>query len=242
MRTRNRLAITLLASSAILLGVASPAQAAPSPTDLVADIGPGTGNGSPYYLTPFDGRLNFVADDGTGDELFVSDGSVGSATNLNLNPSGASDPYGFTVIGTTLYFAASNGVNGTELWSITGAGAPTMVADIEAGAGDSDPSDLTLFNGAVYFRAYTSGTGQSLFRLSGGTVNQYPMGAISSPADFFAYNGFLYFAASGPDSIQLYRIDGTNPPTQFFTTNAPSFGNPHNFAVAGGVERRSRKD
>ena len=234
MRARTRISVSLFASSIVVLGVAAPASAAPSPTDLVADIVAGSGDGDPYSLTPFNGRLYFVADDGTGADLFVSDGSVGSATNLDLNPTGTSDPYGFTVIGNTLYFAATNGVDGSELWSITGSGAPTMVTDLETGAGNSYPSRYTLFNGDIYFEAFTSTTGQSLFRLSGGTVSQYPMGTIGSPDDFFVYNGYLYFSASGPQSIQLYRVDGTNPPEQFFTTNAPSFGNPHNFAVAGG--------
>lgn len=236
MRTRNRLAITLLASSTILLGVAAPAQAAPSPTELVADIVPGTVSGNPSDLTPVADRLYFVANDGSGDELFVSDGSVGSATNLNLNPTGASSPQSLVVIGDTLYFSATDGVAGRELWSVTGSGAPTMVADIEAGAGGSDPIDFTLYNGDVYFRAFTSSTGQVVFRLSGGTVSAYPTNTtLSAPSNFFEYNDLLYFAVSGPDRNQLYRLDGTNPPVQFAVTNASGSANPKNFAVAGGV-------
>jgi len=235
-RTRNRLAITLLASSTILLGVAAPAQAAPSPTDLVADVVPGAGSLRPYWLTPFAGRLYFVGNDGSGDELYVSDGSVGSAVNLNLtiDPTGVAGATGFTIIGNTMYFAASDGVHGAEIWSITGTGSPVMVADLNTGSGDSDPSDFTVFNGDLYFAAYTVGTGQSLFRLTGSTVTQYPMGSVQSPDDLFVYNGFLYFSAFGTGDSQLYRIDGTNAPSQFFVSNPTGFGNPHNFAVAGG--------
>lgn len=236
MRTRTRLALTLLASSVVLLSTGIPAQAAPSPTELVADIVPGSGSSTPSELTVFNGRIYFVAADSGGDELFVSDGSLGSATNLNLNPSGASDASELVVIGNTLYFSATDGVHGTELWSVTGSGAPTMVADIETGAGDSDPTEFTLYNGDIYFRAYTSTTGQVVFRLSGGVVSPYPTSStLSAPSNFFAYNGLLYFAASGPDGSQLYRLDGTNPPVQFAVTNSSGSANPKNFAVAGGV-------
>ena len=235
MRTRSRLALTLLASAGLTLGIAAPAIAAPSPTDLVTDIVPGAGNGNPYYLTPFDGRLYFVANDGSGDELYVSDGSVGSATNLNLNPTGASTPGGLTVIGNTLYFSATDGVNGEEIWAITGAGAPAMIADIEPGAADSDPFGFTLFNGGIFFQAFTSVTGQSLFLLSGGAVSEYPSSGLSSPDDFFVYNGRLYFSASGADGSQLYAISPNALPQQVGVINAPSSAYPHALAEAGGV-------
>ena len=235
MNRTTRTGLIALASASLLLGIAAPVSATPSPTDLVADIVAGAGGSDPYYLTAFSGRLYFVANDGSGDDLFVSDGSVGSATNLNLNASGASNPYGFTVIGSTLYFGADDGVNGTELWSITGTAAPVLVADIESGAGDSDPNGFTLYNGDIYFQAYSGVTGQSLFRLSGGTVSAYPMGAVQAPDDFFVYNGLLYFSASVGSNIQLFRIDGTNPPSMFFDSNPTGFGNPHRFAIAGGI-------
>lgn len=236
MRTRNRLAITLLSSSALLLGAAAPAQAAPSPTDLVADIVAGSGSSRPSELTVFNNRIYFVATDSGEDELFVSDGSIGSATNLNLNPTGPSEPSELVVIGNTLYFSATDGVHGTELWSVTGSGVPTMVADIETGAGDSNPTEFTLFDGDVYFQAYSGSTGQVVFRLSAGTVSPYPTNApISAPDNFFDYKGLLYFAASGADGSQLYRLDGTNPPEQFAVTNPGSDGDAKNFAVAGGL-------
>lgn len=235
MHARTRLRLALVGTAALLLGVAAPAAAAPSPTELVADVRSGAASSDPTELTAFDGRLYFVADDGLGFQLFVSDGSVGSATKLDIFPGGASDPYGLTVIGNTLYFAATDSAYGSELWSITAGGSPTLVADLEPGAGNSYPGEYTLFNGDIYFRAQTSVTGQSLFRLSGGAVTQYPMGTVSLPSDFFVYNGYLYMAASGPDDIQLYRADGTNPPTQFFVSNPIGFGYPHRFAVAGGV-------
>jgi ELWxxDGT repeat protein len=234
-RSRTRLALALLASAAVLVSVAAPASAAPSPTELVADLVVGPGSSSPESLTVLGSRIYFVADDGGGAELFVSDGSVGSATNLNLNPTGGSDPQSLTVIGSTLYFSATNGVDGTELWSVTAGGTPAMVADIETGAGGSDPNGFTLYNGGIYFQASTTATGQSLFRLVGGSVTQYPMGTLSAPSNFFVYTGYLYMSAFGVNNVQLYRLDGTNPPQEYFVSNPTGFGNPKRFAVASGL-------
>jgi LPXTG-motif cell wall-anchored protein len=232
-RTRTRFTITLLASAA-LLAMAAPAVAAPSPTELVYEVVPGTTGGNLGQPFVFDGRLYFTGDVPGGTDLFVSDGSVGSGARLAINPTGASNPSEFTVIGNTLYFSATDGVSGREPWAITGAGAPTLVADIEGGAGDSNPNEFTLFDGDIYFQAYSSVTGQSLYVLSGGTVSHYPMGTLQVPSGFTVFNGYLYLSALGPDNRQLFRLDGTNPPVQFSSTNAPNSGYPHQFAIAGG--------
>ena len=47
--------------------------------------------------------------------------------------SGDSYPYDLAVVGNTLYFAANDGTNGTELWKSDGTASGTvMVKDIEA--------------------------------------------------------------------------------------------------------------
>jgi ELWxxDGT repeat protein len=236
-RRRSRLALAVIASAGIVLACATSASAAPSPTDLVADIVAGAGSSDPYSLTPFDGRLYFVADGGTGDELFVSDGSVGSATNLNLNPTGASDPGSLTVIGSTLYFSATNGVDGRELWAITGSGAPAMIADIEPGSGSSNPSGFTLYDGNVYFPAYSSGLGYFLAVLdtSTGVVGSHFMDFESSPGNLLVYNSRLYLSLFGLDGSQLYSLTPASLPQQAAALNTPDDSYPHALAVAGGV-------
>ncbi|BBH39037.1 hypothetical protein myaer102_15570 [Microcystis viridis NIES-102] len=64
----------------------------------------------------------------------------------DINP-GSSNPYDLTAVGNTLFFAASDGVNGRELWKSDGTAAGTvLVKDINPGSGfytSSNPRYLT---------------------------------------------------------------------------------------------------
>ena len=44
-----------------------------------------------------------------------------------------------------LYFEASDGTNGNELWKYDGNNAPSMVADINSGSSSSSPTILYVF-------------------------------------------------------------------------------------------------
>jgi ELWxxDGT repeat protein len=235
-RTPIRLAVTLLAASALAIGVAAPATAVPSPTEQVVDINPGAGDSHPYDFIELDGLLYFTADDGSGTELWYTDGSIGSATKIDINPGGASNPSNFVVWDNALYFSADTGpAYGTELVVVSG-GLLSILSDINPGPADADPSDLTLFDDALYFTAYSPGEGQVL-RKYDGTVTTYPTStSMSAPSDYFEYDGYLYFAASTPtENMGFFRLDGTNPPTLVQDLNPTSFAYPHRFSEAGGA-------
>lgn len=104
-------------------------------------------------------RMLFSAKDtvgGTGNELWISDGTkAGTLLLKDINPGAAdSDPAQFIPIGNTTYFAATSASHGRELWKTDGTEAGTvMVADLNEDAADANPDYLTEWNGKLVFRA-----------------------------------------------------------------------------------------
>ena len=78
-------------------------------------------------------------------------------------------------MGGTLFFAADDGANGSELWKSDGTAAGTvLVKDITPGSRrGSCPSDLTNVNGTLFFAANDGTSGRELWKSDGtaaGTV------------------------------------------------------------------------
>jgi len=127
-------------------------------------------------------------------------------------------------VGPGLFFAASDGASGVELWKTNGTDAGTVCVKDINGAGSSSPFGLTVFNGALYFLANDGVSGVELWKSDGtiaGTVlvkdiNPGPVG--SSPFGFTVFkgindgaNGALYFAADdGTSGVELWKTDGTS--------------------------------
>jgi hypothetical protein len=129
-----------------------------------------------------DGILYFRANDGTnGIELWSFDPAEydpldpTSGLHLyNINPgSGTSKPSSLITLDGILYFQASDGTNGFELWSFNPAEYdpldPTSglhLHDINPGSGSSSPYFLTAMDGILYFRANDGTNGIELWSLS----------------------------------------------------------------------------
>ncbi|MCG8699728.1 MAG: hypothetical protein MI922_16865, partial [Bacteroidales bacterium] len=98
-----------------------------------------------------DDKLFFQIKDGAGNiELMMSDGNT--VKHINLNTAG-SDAIGFVKsTGTKVYFTATNGTNGKELY-VTDDDTPTLVKDINI-SGNSDPKDPHIMNkDYLFFKA-----------------------------------------------------------------------------------------
>ncbi|MBN3893921.1 MAG: pre-peptidase C-terminal domain-containing protein [Nostoc sp. NOS(2021)] len=90
-------------------------------TGLVKDIwvGPDSNNSIPQSLINFNGSLYFAASDGSSREVWSSDGTALNTRKVsNIYANGNADPAKLTAVGTRLFFTATNGTNGTELWVI----------------------------------------------------------------------------------------------------------------------------
>lgn len=144
-------------------------------TVMVKDIYPG-GSASPTKITFANSTIFFEANDGVnGFELWKTDGtSAGTVMVKNINPTGNAfnhDQAGdiFLNVNGTIYFTATDGTNGYELWMSDGTAiGTTMVADINTN-GSSYPQNLTLVNNYIYFSANDGINGRELWRYNTST-------------------------------------------------------------------------
>jgi ELWxxDGT repeat protein len=139
-----------------------------------------------------------------------------------------SAPAGLTNVNGALFFTASDGVNGIELWKSDGTPAGTvMVRDIVPGPTGSTPSKLTAVGNTLFFVAYTPSTGNELWKsdgTAGGTVmlKDISGGYSSSSVDNLTnVNGRLFFTAfNAADQSQVWQSDGTSSGTRVVSTPA----------------------
>lgn len=147
--------------------------------ELVGDLSPGARGSEPRLLATAPGRLFFSAFDPLhGRELWILEGTLGGPKLLlDINPgpaSGIVDAGSFyyrlwmdhrpIVWRGRLYFAATDGASGLELWSTDGTEEGTVqVRDIHAGPGSSSPSAFALFEDRLFFAATDGVTGFELW-------------------------------------------------------------------------------
>ena len=206
-------------------------------TVLFRDINTGSGNG--YFESGFGqnnmrtrsliavgNTLFMAANDGTnGFELWKSDGTASGTMMVKDINTGSGDGIDFdsitgpsmTAAGTTLYFAANDGTNGSELWKSDGTASGTvMVKDINSGSSSSSPYHLTAIGNTLYFRANDGTNGYELWK-SDGTANGTMMvkdinsgsgGSISRPSHSH-WQHPLFPAYDGTNGYELWKSDGT---------------------------------
>ncbi len=205
-------------------------------TVLVENLNTGGGGGNdsnPQDMASALGKLFFSADDGSGQEPWVSDGTPAGTFELsNIQTGGtSSNPNGFTEVNGQVFFAA-DGSNGIELYVTDGTGPGTqLVENINAGGNDSSPSNLTRFGNLLFFTA-SDGSGQEPWISDGTTGGTFELRDIrsgptgSSVSNIIVTTDFVYFTAddNATNGIEWWRTDGTTAGT-ILVHNINSGGN-----------------
>ncbi|MEI9919173.1 MAG: ELWxxDGT repeat protein [Bacteroidota bacterium] len=129
-----------------------------------------------------------------------------------------SNPNNMTTLGSYVYFSATDGVTGTELWRSDGTAAgTTQVKDIRVGDASSSPTAFTVVGSYIYFAANDGTNGIELWRTDGtaagtilvkdinpGSVNGSPnqITPISSTVAYFV-------ATDATNGRELWKLDAS---------------------------------
>jgi ELWxxDGT repeat protein len=206
-------------------------------TRMVKDILPGRSGSGPGGLIDRDGTVFFVAFDGSTNGLWKSDGTS-SGTQL-LKSFVRISRADLAVVGDTVFFAADDGVSGTELWKTDGTPAGTvLVEDLTPGAQGVSPSALMAFNGKVLYSAFVS-AGSGLFIHDGssnGSVKLMANSGIVRNALAVGTRHVWFSVLTKQEGAELWRTDGTVAGTQLMhDIRKGQFGsNPTDLALSHG--------
>lgn len=167
--------------------------------------------------------------------LMKTDGTPGGTTVVKAMTGGPIPP--LVVVGGTMYFRASGGTDGEELWKSDGTDMGTvMVKDIFAGPQSGGPRRITAFGTKVIFTARDA-TGGHWFISDGtdqGTVKltDAPPGACAP----LAVGNVLYFCAGDEYGSELWVSDGTPANTYRWVDLNPGAvsSNPDKLTLFGG--------
>ena len=192
---------------------------------LVADVNAGMDASYPRYLTEYNGKIYFVAGNGTHSKLYSSDGTA-AGTQLVGPTVGNGIVWYLTEYNNQLYFTYDDGIHGLELWTSDGTTAGThLLKDVwigTTGGGipySSLPRFFTVCNGLLFFQASTPMRAQGLWVTNGTEVgtqmlgNQYsdPFASVSS---FIVLNNKIYFEGNAGSGYGMWSSDGTTAGTQ----------------------------
>ena len=226
-------------------------------TVMVKDIRPGEPASTPSAVVSAGGTLFFAADDGShGTELWKTNGTAdGTVMVKDIDPGAgvnffSGNPTFMTNVGGTLFFRASDGTHGYELWKSDGTEDGTvMVKDINPGAGGSDPWYMMDLGGMLIFFADDEINGRELWRSDGteaGTmmVKDINLGAGGSNPQLFVLKNatsssasIVFFGANDEiNGQELWRSDGTEAGTVMVKDiNPKASSSPSSLADIGGT-------
>ena len=211
----------------------------------------------PHYLTPVGSTMYFVADAGSGSELWRTDGLPGDAVPVESgsapvdpgNPGSTFQPANHfqqvAHVGSWLYFFSDNSDGTYTLWRNNSAVSPTggtspseAIQTIPADPDTFGPYQLTAVGHDIYYGAYSGDGVWQLWKMAGADGANpivapflYTGSDSNGPDTIKTAGGSLYFAADAPGNtaeIVLWGSGGTLAGT------APILDGNNNYVPADG--------
>lgn len=223
-------------------------------TLMLRDLEAGAAGSFPKQFVALGDKAFFFASvAGAGNELWVTDGTAAGTRALGDLRPGAGGYYAtisynvpspIAMCNGSLYFVLDDGTHGQELWVSDGTVAGThLVADVYPtpvgrSPRNANPRGLTVVGDEIYFTAYYGQTLHGLFRTNGTPEGTHLVASVSE-ADAYptnaSLNGYVYFAARGPQGAELWRSGGTAETTSLLQDIAPGDANsyPRDFITVG---------
>ncbi|QGJ70276.1 Hypothetical protein PBC10988_19710 [Planctomycetales bacterium 10988] len=207
-------------------------------TVIVKDIN-GSGTGSHQFLNsdsyrdlsydslfPVNGTLFFRAGDGSGQELWKSDGTEGGTVLVkNLAPGGASsDPQMMTNVDGTLFFTANDG-SGIGLWKTDGtAGGTVLLKNLSSSDYDHN-FDSENVNGTLFFSTQARELWASDGTYAGTQIIKLFSQSNYSPTNLTNIEGTLFFSGhTTTQGFELWKSDGTSMGTELVKDIRTEYG------------------
>lgn len=174
------------------------------------DINP-TGASNPHSFTLFNGWCYFIANNGSNDVLYRSNGitfelAPGFPIGVEVDPN-----VDLEIAGSTLYLSARNS-GFFRVWRHDG------FTVTQVPGSPNDPDQFTELDGFVYFAGQTPLRGRELWRTNG-LVSEIIETILSpqsaNPSFITAARGFIYYFVTQdatPTRSQLWSFDPTKPP------------------------------
>lgn len=198
-------------------------------TAVLKDINPGLGRSFPGHMKVVNGALYFSASDGKGgNQLWKTSGTAAGTVKVRTLATTAtgdallSNLYqgSSATIGNTMFFAANNGVFGTELWKTDGTTAGTkLVKDLLPGPLSSYPAMLTAAGNKVFFNAIYQNHNE-LWVSDGTGPGTIPLAQLAGPiSEMIPFNGgVVLFDDAASTSSEIFVSNGTVAGTMGVTT------------------------
>ena len=144
---------------------------------------------------------------------------------------GSSFPKHLTAFNNRVYFSASNGIQGFELWSINNQGVgENIVQDINSN-GSSTPEDLTVVGNRLYFTA-DDGDGRTLWYVDTENKAKKVANSGKDPRNLTDIDGDLFYSANSEAGREPWFIENNKMAIQLQDIN-PGLrsSNPSNFQL-----------